>query len=169
MPASVIEDGMGLKTISALRLSQMVIPGMKAQKWGRIVFIAGAAGTSPESNNLAVSFANITMLNLSRGLQTEFAGDGILVNTICPGGVNTPRTWARQAARAEREGKTVPQLLAENGSHLPAGRICEPERDRQGRHIPVVRGLQLRPRLGHLYGWWREEGYTLDFSRRPDT
>ena len=127
LDTSVIDEGLGLKVYSAIRISQLVVPGMAAQKWGRIVFIAGAAGTAPDPENLPVSFANITLLNLTRALSTEVARDGILVNCICPGGVNTPRTWARNQARAAREGKTMPQLMAESGRNLPAGRICEPD------------------------------------------
>jgi NAD(P)-dependent dehydrogenase (short-subunit alcohol dehydrogenase family) len=123
----LIDDGLGLKVHSAIRLAQLVIPGMQAQKWGRIVLIAGAAGTSPDPDNLPVSVANISMLNITRALTTEFAGDGILVNCICPGGVNTPRAWVRYEARAQRENRTMQDVIVEEGRHLPAGRICEPD------------------------------------------
>ena len=127
MKTSQIDEALGLKLYGCLRLSQLVAPGMQAQKWGRIVNIAGAGGTSPTHENLPVSFANITMMNLTKALSDELAGDGILVNVVCPGGTNTPRTWARRQAQAEREGRSIQELMVEAGRGLPAGRIAEPE------------------------------------------
>src|SRR6187200_2368051 len=64
-----IDDALGLKTYSFLRLSQLAFPHMKEQGWGRIVNIAGAAGTRPHTGNLPPSFANITVINLATALQ----------------------------------------------------------------------------------------------------
>ena len=127
MPISVLQEGLDLKLYAAIRLSQLVIPVMRAKKWGRIVMVSGAAGTSPTPDSLTASMTNIGMLNLSRALTDEVAGDNILVNSVCPGGTNTPRAHARYRARAEREGKTLEEVIADEGKHLPAGRICEPE------------------------------------------
>jgi NAD(P)-dependent dehydrogenase (short-subunit alcohol dehydrogenase family) len=127
MPVSVLQHGIELKLYGALRMSQLVIPVMRQKRWGRIVNVAGAAGTSPTADGMAASLANVGMLNLSRALTDEVAGDNILVNSVCPGGTNTPRAHARYRARAEREGLTMEQVVADEGKHLPAGRICEPE------------------------------------------
>jgi NAD(P)-dependent dehydrogenase (short-subunit alcohol dehydrogenase family) len=100
---------------------------MRRSGWGRIVNIAGAAGTSPERGNLPVSLANIAVLNMTRALSDAVAGDGILVNTICPGLTNTERARRLHATRAAEEGRDVDELIAEAGRGLPAGRIAEPE------------------------------------------
>jgi NAD(P)-dependent dehydrogenase (short-subunit alcohol dehydrogenase family) len=128
-----LDDALGLKTYSFLRLSKLAFPHMQAQKWGRIVNIAGAAGTSPTTGNLAASFANVTILNLTRAFQDAGAADGILVNTICPGATNTPRTRHHRVAAAERAGRMAPteadidEMIAKQGAALPVGRMCEPE------------------------------------------
>jgi NAD(P)-dependent dehydrogenase (short-subunit alcohol dehydrogenase family) len=123
----LITEALELKLYGYLRLSQLVIPGMRERGWGRIVNIAGGAGASPTANNLPVSFANVTVLNMTRALSDAVAADGILVNTICPGLTDTPRARSVQALRAEREGRAVEELLAESGKTLPAGRIARPE------------------------------------------
>jgi NAD(P)-dependent dehydrogenase (short-subunit alcohol dehydrogenase family) len=127
MPVSVLQHGIELKLYAALRLTQMVIPVMRAKRWGRIVNVAGAAGTSPAADSIPPSIANVGMLNLSRAFQDEVASDNILINSVCPGGTNTPRAHARYLRRAEREGLTLEEVIADEGKHLPAGRICEPE------------------------------------------
>ena len=123
----LIDDALGLKTYSYLRMSQLVIPYMKENRWGRIINIAGSAGTSPTRGNIPTGAANITILNITRALSDAVAADGILVNTVCPGLTNTGRARTQQGARAEREGRDVEELLQALGEELPAGRIAEPE------------------------------------------
>ena len=127
LPTEVIDEGLGLKSYGYLRMAQLVIPHMKRNRWGRIVNIAGGAGTSPTRANLPLSVANIAVLNMTRALSDAVSGDGILVNTICPGLTKTQRARDLQRARAEEEGRSVDELLARIGRGLPARRLAEPE------------------------------------------
>lgn len=123
----LIDDALGLKTYSYLRMAQLVIPSMKKNRWGRIINIAGSAGTSPTRANIPTGAANITILNITRALSDAVSGDGILVNAVCPGLTNTGRARTQQSARAAREGRDVEELLQALGQELPAGRIAEPQ------------------------------------------
>ncbi len=127
LDTEMLSEALGLKTYGYLRMAQLVIPHMKKNGWGRIVNIAGGAGTSPARGNLPTSFANITVLNATRALSDAVSGEGILVNAICPGTTNTGRTRDRLQARADKEGKSVEDLLKEEGRKVPAGRVAEPE------------------------------------------
>ncbi len=127
LDTELLSEALGLKTYSYLRMAQLVIPHMKKNGWGRIVNIAGGAGASPARGNLPTSFANITVLNATRALSDAVSGEGILVNAICPGTTNTQRTRDRLQARADKEGKSVDDLLKEEGRKLPAGRVAEPD------------------------------------------
>ena len=127
LPTGQIDEALELKSYSYLRMAQLVIPHMQKNQWGRIVNIAGSAGTSPDQGNIPVSLANIAILNMTRALSDAVSRDGILVNTICPGLTNTERARDVQRARAAAEGRNVEDLLQELGGKLPAGRIAEPE------------------------------------------
>ncbi len=132
LTTEMIDDALGLKLYSYLRLSQMAFPYMQAQQWGRIINIAGAAGTGPDATNLPASFANVNILNMTRALSDVGAKDGILVNTICPGLTNTPRTREHRRVAAERAGRVadeaeVEAAIARAGRELPVGRMCEPD------------------------------------------
>lgn len=127
LPPELIDEALSLKTYSYLRMSQLVLPYMKANQWGRIINIAGAAGTSPTRGNIPTGAANVTILNITRALSDALAGEGILVNSVCPGLTNTGRARTQQGVRAAREGRDVEGLLQELGEELPAGRIAEPE------------------------------------------
>ncbi len=127
LDVSLINDALALKSYGYLRLAQMVIPYMKEKKWGRIVNVAGGAGASPTRGNIPTSLANITILNMTRAISDAIAGEGILINTVCPGMTNTQRARDIYESRAKNEGRDVEEILSEIGSSLPAGRICEPE------------------------------------------
>ena len=127
LSTELIDDALSLKSYSYLRMSQLVIPHMRENGWGRIINVAGGAGTSPTSGNIPVSLANIAILNMTRALSDVVSTDGILVNTICPGLTNTQRARDVQQASADQAGIDVEELLQELGSELPAGRIAEPE------------------------------------------
>lgn len=122
-----ITDALVLKSYGYLRLSQFVIPHMKKNKWGRIVNVAGGAGASPARNNIPTSIANVTVLNNTRALSDAVAGDGIQVNTICPGMTDTQRARDLLQGQADKEGRDVEEVLKDRGRRTPAGRIAEPE------------------------------------------
>ena len=94
-----------LKSYSYLRMAQLVIPHMSENGWGRIINVAGGAGTSPTSENIPVSLANIAISEYdTRALSDVVSKDGILVNTICPGLTNTQRARDVQQVSADQIG-----------------------------------------------------------------
>jgi 3-oxoacyl-[acyl-carrier protein] reductase len=69
---------------------------MRARRWGRIVNIIGGAGKEPDPYMFGSGMTN-SALNLTKSLSTEFGPDGVLVNAVCPGWVDTG-LWRRNAA-----------------------------------------------------------------------
>jgi NAD(P)-dependent dehydrogenase (short-subunit alcohol dehydrogenase family) len=125
LPIETLQSGIELKLYAAVRLSQLVIPVMREKRWGRIVNVSGAAGTSPTPDSMAASMTNVGMLNLSRVLTDKVAGDNILINSVCPGATVTPRAERRFRAAAERQGLSYEQALVKASADLPAQRFCE--------------------------------------------
>ncbi len=127
LPIETIDSAIGLKMYGYLRMAQLVAPGMRERGWGRIVNIAGGAGSSPTEANFPTGLANIGVLNMTRALSDAAASDGVLVNTICPGMTDTDRGRELLTAQAQRRGVSIEQQLEDTGARLPAGRIAEPE------------------------------------------
>jgi NAD(P)-dependent dehydrogenase (short-subunit alcohol dehydrogenase family) len=128
----LVNDAFNLKLHGYLRLSQLAFPHMKSQNWGRIIMVAGAAGTSPNVGSLPTGFANASILNLTRALSDAGSRHGILINVIMPGMTNTPRTRDHRRVTAERAGLPYDAAAAESeiakaAAALPMGRMCEPE------------------------------------------
>lgn len=127
MTPAHLEDALLLKLYGYLRLSQRVAPLMTQRGWGRIVMVAGSAGTSPTADNFPISLANIGVHNLVRSLTDALTPSGVLVNAVSPGLTRTPRAERLLARQAAEEGMGVEDLVETIGAALPAGRVAEPE------------------------------------------
>jgi len=84
------------KIFGFLRAIRLVYPLMKAQRWGRIVNMIGGAGKEPDPYMFGSGITNSGLLNITKSLSTEFGEEGILVNAVCPGWVDT-NLWQRNA------------------------------------------------------------------------
>lgn len=71
------------------KLSQLAIPYMKAQKWGRIINIGSISGVVGEANASLYSATKGAVVAMSKALGLELAEFGITINTINPGWVKT--------------------------------------------------------------------------------
>jgi len=88
------EDWLGhyeTKVLGAVRCIRQVVPGMSRQGWGRIVNLGGTSARSVADGRITNGMTNAAITNIGRHLAQEFAGQGILVNTVHPGYTQTPR------------------------------------------------------------------------------
>ncbi|PYM62980.1 MAG: 3-oxoacyl-ACP reductase [Candidatus Rokuibacteriota bacterium] len=79
-------------------LARVVVPGMRARRWGRIVAfgLAGAERRAAPPAVLAYHVAKVGVLALVRALARALAADGITVNAISPGFVDSGGTRAAE-------------------------------------------------------------------------
>jgi NAD(P)-dependent dehydrogenase (short-subunit alcohol dehydrogenase family) len=97
-----------------------VLPHMLEQRRGSIINTASfVAVMGAATSQISYSASKGGVLSMSRELGVQFARDGVRVNALCPGPVNTPllqELFAKDAERAQR------RLV-----HVPMGRFAEPE------------------------------------------
>lgn len=112
---------------SLIQITEAAVEGMRARKWGRVLAI-GSSGVVQPIPNLAVSNTiRGAMAGFCKTLAAEVAGDGVTVNMILPGKIDTKRVGQLDTARAEREGKTLEEVRTQIAASLPAKRYGQPE------------------------------------------
>jgi 3-oxoacyl-[acyl-carrier protein] reductase len=91
-----LREQLETKLFGFMRAIRLVHPLMKARRWGRIVNLIGGAGKEPDPYMFGSGITNSALLNITKSLSTEFGEDGVLVNAVCPGWVDT-NLWRRNA------------------------------------------------------------------------
>jgi 3-hydroxybutyrate dehydrogenase len=81
---------LGVLLTGPFLLTQAVLPPMRSQGWGRIINIASVNGKRGDPGKAAYCSAKHGLIGLTRVAALETATDGITVNAICPGLVDTP-------------------------------------------------------------------------------
>src|SRR5204862_6466594 len=89
---------------SVIDLTRLVLPGMKARRWGRILNVTSIAVKQPVANLMLSNSLRAAVTGFARTLANEVAADGITVNNILPGYTRTERVEELARAMADREG-----------------------------------------------------------------
>jgi 3-oxoacyl-[acyl-carrier protein] reductase len=110
------EEGMVLNFFRIRELTHAVVPGMREQKWGRVVTFTGTS--EPRMLNAAFT-AKAAVHVWSKGLSREVAPDGITVNCLQPGRIHSEQI--------KRRYPTMESELEYSRAEIPVGRFGEPE------------------------------------------
>jgi 3-oxoacyl-[acyl-carrier protein] reductase len=113
----VWEEAFALNFTAARLLTEAVLPGMRARRWGRIVNISGSM--EPRASNAATP-AKAALHLWSKGLSCDVASDGVTVNCIPPGRINSEQTLTRLHPTE----KSRQEFIERN---IPAGYFGDPE------------------------------------------
>jgi len=89
---------------SAFHTMRLALPGMRQNKFGRIINIASAHGLVASPFKAAYVAAKHGIVGLTKVAALETAEDGITCNAICPGYVSTPLVEAQIDDQAKAHG-----------------------------------------------------------------
>lgn len=110
-------EGMTLNFDIARRLTVQFVPAMRERQWGRIINVTG--NNEPPGVNIA-SVAKAALHNWAKGLSRELARDGITVNCVPPGRINSEQILNRLHPTREDRRAFI-------DANIPAGYFGEPE------------------------------------------
>jgi len=128
-PAGLIKDvtddqwraAFELTLMSAVRMIRAVLPHMR--EGGSILTITSSSIKEPIERLGLSTVMRSGVAGLVKTLADELAGDGIRVNNLIPGRIDTDRIMQLDQGAASRSGKSVEEVRAENAARIPLKRL----------------------------------------------
>lgn len=127
-------------------LAQAVVPGMKADGFGRIVNVISTSVKIPIKGLGVSNTIRGAVANWSKTLSSELGPFGITVNNVLPGASMTGRLESIMQTRSQKFNKTLEQVKKEMEEEIPAGRISEPE------EVAAAIAFLASPAAGYING-----------------
>jgi 3-oxoacyl-[acyl-carrier protein] reductase len=116
-----------LNALSAIRLAQLVVPGMRERRWGRIVNITSISVKQPIMGLLLSNTVRAGLTGWAKTLSAEIAADNVTVNSVAPGYTSTERQDELTEAKAKATGKTKAELIELRAAEIPMRRSASVE------------------------------------------
>jgi 2-keto-3-deoxy-L-fuconate dehydrogenase len=118
-----LDFAMDLNVKSMIRTIRAVLPGMLERKDGSIVNIASVASSiKGVPNRFAYGVTKAAVIGLTKSVAADYVTQGIRVNAICPGTVESPSLQERMRAQGDYETARAAFIARQ-----PMGRLGTPE------------------------------------------
>src|SRR5450631_1851402 len=114
-----MQEDLDQKLFAAIRLTRLAWPHMKERKWGRVINVLNIGAKAPRPASAPTSVTRAAGMALTKVLAGEGAPDGILVNALLVGFIESDQ-WVQRAARA---GVPLADFLAKMAKEIPMGRV----------------------------------------------
>ncbi len=116
-----------LTLLSAQAMPRSLLPGMRAQGWGRVINMASVSVKQPLAGLILSNSIRAAVVGWAKTLADEVAAAGITVNNVLPGWMLTERVEQLLQARSQADGVSREQALARIVANIPLGRMGRPE------------------------------------------
>ncbi len=126
--------------------TQAVLPAMIAQKSGSIVSLASMAGKIGSRTNLPYNASKAAVISMTKSLALAHAADGIRVNCVCPGFVETDMWTMVAREQSALLNQTPEEFTRRRQESVPLGRMERPE------DVAAVIGFLASPRAAYMTG-----------------
>jgi 3-oxoacyl-[acyl-carrier protein] reductase len=98
------------------------LPGMKAERWGRLLVVASSGVLQPIPNLGISNTLRLALIGWAKTLAREVAPYGVTVNCIAPGRIDTDRVRTLDSSAARTQGIDVETVRTRSISGIPVGR-----------------------------------------------
>ena len=110
-----------LKLFAAIRMARLVLPAMKARKWGRIINVLNIGAKAPRAGGAPTVVSRAAGMALTKVLAGECAPHNVLVNALLVGLIVSDQ-WVRRH-RAGGMNVTFNEFTAKTAANVPLGRM----------------------------------------------
>lgn len=116
------EQACQLTLMSAVRLIRAVLPAMRTQGSGSIITMTSMSVKEPIDILLLSNVFRSGVVSLMKSLSRDLAGEGIRINNLVPGRMDTDRARSADQAAAGRRGISLEQQIRDEQAKIPMGR-----------------------------------------------
>lgn len=127
-------------------LAQLVVPGMKAAGYGRIVNVISTSVKQPIRGLGVSNTIRGAVASWAKTLAAELGPFGITVNNVLPGAARTGRLTALIRGKAEKLGVTPEEVEQAMVAEIPAGRVSGAE------EVAAAVAFLASPAAGYING-----------------
>lgn len=121
------QNALDQNLLSAVRTIREALPHLRRQGGGRIINITSTTVKQPIDGLILSNTVRLGVVGLAKTLSRELGRDNILVNNVCPGSTMTDRIRQLFQARADADGRSLDEVMAEEAQRIPVGRLAQPE------------------------------------------
>lgn len=123
--AALFDEVMGVNLRGTFLTCHHIMPLIQARGAGSVVIVASVQAYAAQRGVAAYAASKGALVSLVKAMAVDHAAEGIRVNTVCPGSVDTP--MLRWAANQFSEGRPEDEVVADWGGTHPLGRVARPE------------------------------------------
>jgi 3-oxoacyl-[acyl-carrier protein] reductase len=120
------ESAIDLTIKSAVRLAYAVVPVMRRQRSGSLLFDTSLTVKHPLDNLILSNSLRMSIIGLMKSLSIELGPDHVRANAIAPGWTRTERVEQLLADRATRNETSPEEEAAQIAEDIPLGRMADP-------------------------------------------
>lgn len=120
-------NSIDLNLLSFIKITNLVIPIMKQQKYGKIIAITSVSVKQPLDNLVLSNTTRLGVVGFAKTLANEYAKDNILVNVVCPGPTLTDRMKELIEKTAQDTKRSLEEVERFWIDPIPLGRLGKPE------------------------------------------
>ena len=121
------EKSIELNLLSFIRITDLVLPIMKKQKYGKIIAITSVSVKQPLDNLVLSNTTRLGVVGFAKSLANEQAKNNILINVVCPGPTLTSRMKKLIDSLVQQTGRSLEDVERSWLDPIPMGRFGEPE------------------------------------------
>jgi 3-oxoacyl-[acyl-carrier protein] reductase len=116
-----------LNLMSAVRLTRLCLPHMRARHWGRVIVSTSYSVKQPIHTLMLSNAVRSATTAWAKSLSDQVAQYGITVNALAPGQIETERVREYSEDVAQRQGRSPQEVEHDMVANIPIGRFGRPE------------------------------------------
>jgi 3-oxoacyl-[acyl-carrier protein] reductase len=132
--------------LSVIAVTDALLPAMRARRWGRVLTIVSSGVIQPIPVLALSNSLRAAIVGWSKTLATEVAADGVTVNVLVPGRIDTERVRITDEHVADRDKISSVEAARRSTATIPMGRYGTVE------EIAAVAAFVLSERASYVTG-----------------